>query len=83
MLIPPNQQAISGQDYMAKQGRLTMYENQTRATINVVIMADDLPETEEQFLVNLTFVRWEVYRFLGVPLPHNGRDTKLNIAKMF
>ena len=42
---------------MAKQGRLTMYENQTRATINIVIMADDLPETEEQFLVNLTSVR--------------------------
>ena len=54
---PDNSQAISGQDYISKQDSVIMSENQTRVSVDVVIKADDLPETEEQFLVNITSVR--------------------------
>lgn len=57
-LSPPDgSQAISGQDYISKQDSVIMSENQTRISVEVVVKADDLPETEEQFLVNLTSVR--------------------------
>lgn len=57
MLSTDSEQAISGQDYMSKQGRVTMPENVTRVTVEVIVKADDLPEIEEQFLVNITSVR--------------------------
>jgi len=48
--------AVSGQDYISKQQTVIMEENQTSITVDVVIKADSNPETDEQFLVNITDV---------------------------
>lgn len=44
---------------MSRQGSVTLTENQTRVTVEVLIKADDVPEPEEQFLVNITSVRYD------------------------
>lgn len=55
--VPESMQAISGQDYLSQQETLVMVENQTVSSIELKIKADNQPETEEQFLVNITSVR--------------------------
>jgi len=57
MLVADTQQAISGQDYVASQASVMISSGETQAAVEVVVKADDMPETDEQFLVNITSVR--------------------------
>jgi len=55
--VADTQQAISGQDYVASQASVMISSGETQAAVEVVVKADDMPETDEQFLVNITSVR--------------------------
>ncbi|KAK3601208.1 hypothetical protein CHS0354_004408 [Potamilus streckersoni] len=55
-LAPLEQQAVSGADYIARQGTVVIQENVTRVPVDIVIRQDYIPETSETFLVNITSV---------------------------
>ncbi|KAH3717902.1 hypothetical protein DPMN_060698 [Dreissena polymorpha] len=54
--IPISQQAVSGQDFISRQGMALLQENVTRVPVEIVIKQDTIPEAAELFLVNLTSV---------------------------
>ncbi|CAH1797156.1 unnamed protein product [Owenia fusiformis] len=54
--IPTKEQAVSGIDYITRQGVVTMTPNVTRVAVEFTILADDIPEVAEIFLVNITKV---------------------------
>ncbi|KAL3865787.1 hypothetical protein ACJMK2_043142 [Sinanodonta woodiana] len=56
VMAPLEQQAISGADYIARQGTVVIQENVTRVPVNIVVRQDSIPETTETFLVNITSV---------------------------
>ncbi|XP_051876623.1 adhesion G-protein coupled receptor V1 [Pristis pectinata] len=60
-LLPLNQTeqslAESGLDFLLMSGFVIMEEGEATTTINVTILEDEIPELQELFLVNLTFVK--------------------------
>nr|XP_021553254.1 G-protein coupled receptor 98 [Neomonachus schauinslandi] len=48
--------AEPGVDFVSVVGFLILEEGETAAAINITILEDDIPELEEYFLVNLTYV---------------------------
>ncbi|KAJ8304146.1 hypothetical protein KUTeg_017729 [Tegillarca granosa] len=53
---PVSNQAVSGADYVARQGLVVIQENVTRAPVEIVIKQDSIPEGDESFIVNITGV---------------------------
>ncbi|XP_014662998.1 PREDICTED: G-protein coupled receptor 98-like isoform X2 [Priapulus caudatus] len=53
---PDSAQAISGQDYIATQGSISMEAGMGEADVDLFLLPDDLPEGDEVFLVNITGV---------------------------
>jgi hypothetical protein len=48
-----NGTALSGQDYIATQGTLKIYPNENHALVAVEIIADNLPEADETFYLDV------------------------------
>ncbi|XP_062310079.1 adhesion G-protein coupled receptor V1 [Osmerus eperlanus] len=53
---PAANQAAAGQDYAAKDGTVVMAEGTPVVLVTIAILADDVPELAETFLVNITRV---------------------------
>ncbi|XP_076465116.1 adhesion G-protein coupled receptor V1-like isoform X2 [Babylonia areolata] len=54
--LPRQQQATSGEDFLATQGYVTFGVNDSEASVSVTILQDDTPEASETFFVNITEV---------------------------
>ncbi|KAM6225436.1 adhesion G-protein coupled receptor V1 [Rhynchocyon petersi] len=54
-------------DFVSLVGSLILEEGETSAVINVTILEDDIPELEEYFLVNLTYVELLMAPFTSFP----------------
>uniref|UniRef100_A0A3B5LER5 Adhesion G-protein coupled receptor V1 n=1 Tax=Xiphophorus couchianus TaxID=32473 RepID=A0A3B5LER5_9TELE len=52
----PSNQASSGEDYLARDDTIIMFNGATVALISITILPDDVPELAESFLVNITGV---------------------------
>ncbi len=48
-----NGSALAGQDYIATQGTLRIYPNEDHALVLVEIIADNVPETDENFFLDV------------------------------
>ncbi|KAM4808264.1 adhesion G-protein coupled receptor V1 [Rhinophrynus dorsalis] len=56
--LPPTNQAIGNQDYIAKDEMIIIKENKTFASVQITILPDDIPELHEGFLLNITGVHF-------------------------
>ncbi|XP_045141134.1 adhesion G-protein coupled receptor V1 [Echinops telfairi] len=54
-------------DFVPVVGFLILEEGETSAAINITILEDDVPELEEYFLVNLTYVELAMAPFTSFP----------------
>ncbi|KAM4746526.1 adhesion G-protein coupled receptor V1 isoform 2-T2 [Anableps anableps] len=53
---PPSNQASAGEDYLAIDDTIIMFNGATVALVSITILPDDVPELAESFLVNITGV---------------------------
>ncbi|MED6250420.1 Adhesion G-protein coupled receptor V1 [Ataeniobius toweri] len=53
---PLSNQASAGEDYLAKDNNVIMFNGATVALVSITILPDDVPELAESFLVNITGV---------------------------
>ncbi|XP_052793587.1 adhesion G-protein coupled receptor V1-like [Mya arenaria] len=54
--LTSSEQAVSGEDFISRQGMVILQENVSKVPVEVVIKQDSLPEAAEMFLVNITGV---------------------------
>ncbi|XP_014844179.1 PREDICTED: G-protein coupled receptor 98 isoform X1 [Poecilia mexicana] len=52
----PSNQASAGEDYIARDDTIIMFNGATVALVSITILPDDVPELAESFLVNITGV---------------------------
>ncbi|XP_055956200.1 adhesion G-protein coupled receptor V1 [Patella vulgata] len=52
--LPERNRATSGADFVSSQGQVVMMEGQIKASVEITIKQDDLPEDDETFLINIT-----------------------------
>ncbi|NWV35380.1 GPR98 protein, partial [Grantiella picta] len=55
--LPPSNRATENEDYVLEKKTVIMTENETRISIIVTILPDDIPELQEGFIINITDVQ--------------------------